>query len=303
LMIGDKPFRDLDDRSWSAARRIEDMDRDGIALQVLSPMPELLSYWFSLADAKIVCDAVNHEIAEIVAKYPGRFAGLGMLPLQDPTAAAKELMHLRSRFGLCGVEIGSQINDVLLGDSRFDVFFGAAEDLGMSIFVHALHPLSTRQMHEDPLNAPLIGFPLDVAMTAASILKAGVLERFPRLRIAFSHGGGALGSIIGRLDRGWLMTGGATQGRVRPSDVCRKMFFDSNVYDPPFLAHLARSLAPGNFFLGTDYPYPIMQMSPKTYLDACRVSDIERNSLRRGAAVRFLGLGEVNAVSTQKTWS
>src|SRR5258708_20125517 len=46
LVIDSKPFRDVDARSWNVSQRIEDMNRDGVAIQVLSPLPELLSYWF-----------------------------------------------------------------------------------------------------------------------------------------------------------------------------------------------------------------------------------------------------------------
>jgi aminocarboxymuconate-semialdehyde decarboxylase len=290
LYVGDTKFRDLDDRSWSAQRRMEHMDRDGVSLQALSPMPELLSYWFTPGEAHVICDAVNGQIAEIVARHPDRFAGLGMAPLQDPAAAARALGEFKSRFGLAGVEIGSNINGVLLGDPRFEVFYEAAEDLGLAVFVHALHPLSTRPLTDNPLAPSLIGFPLDMAITAASIIKAGVLERFPRLKIAFSHGGGALGAIIGRLDQGWRMIGGDKAGLPRPSEVARRMFYDSNVYDPMMLAHLVRTLAPGNIFLGTDYPYPIMQEAPATYLAACPLSAPERESLLHEAASRFLGL-------------
>jgi len=116
VMVGDKPFRDIDDRSWDIERRVADMDEDGIGAQALSPMPELLSYWLPASAALELTRGLNHTIADMVARSPHRFFGLGAVPLQDPDLAAREVSELRDRFGLVGVEVGSNINGDYLGD-------------------------------------------------------------------------------------------------------------------------------------------------------------------------------------------
>lgn len=288
-MIGDKPFRPLDNRSWDAERRLEDMDRDDVAVQVLSPMPELLSYWHSAADAGLLCDAVNAQIADMIASHPGRFRGLGAVPLQDPVAATAYLKRVKDEFGLSGVEIGSNINGKMLGDPSFEAFYAEAEALGLSIFVHALHPVAAKAAAMPPVDTAFVYFPIDVAMAAASIAMNGVLDRFPRLRIAFSHGGGAIGSIVGRMDTGWKATDGYG-GRMAeaPSATLRKMFFDSNVLDPEYLTYLVRNLSPGRIFAGTDYPYPIMQQDPARFISNLSLSADEIQSLNWDAAETFL---------------
>jgi aminocarboxymuconate-semialdehyde decarboxylase len=291
LMIDGKPFRKVDDRSWSPRRRMDDMDRDGIALQVLSPMPELLSYWFTAGEAGTLCDHVNGALAEMVAQAPGRFAGLGMVPLQDPVAAVAALERLSERFGLLGIEIGSNINGVQLGDARFEPVWQACAELGLAVFVHALHPVSAKAAGADPLTTAFVHFPLDVAMAASSLILAGVPARYPGLRLGFSHGGGGLGAMVGRLDRGWSMTDGFNGKLVeRPSTHAARLFYDSNVYDPAFVRHLVRELAPGQVFLGGDYPYPLMQADLVGYMDSCGLTNDERHSLAEGAARRFLNL-------------
>ncbi|MEM5518069.1 amidohydrolase family protein [Henriciella sp. AS95] len=289
LMLGDKPFRPLDNRSWDAERRLEDMDRDDVAVQVLSPMPELLSYWHSPADAVLLCDAVNGQIAEMIAAHPGRFRGLGAVPLQDPAAATRYLTRIKDEFGLSGVELGSNINGKMLGDPSFEAFYAEAEALGLSIFVHALHPVAAKAAAMPPVDTAFVYFPIDVAMAAASIAMNGILDRFPRLRIAFSHGGGAIGSIAGRMDTGWKVTDGYG-GRMgeAPSATLRKMFFDSNVLDPDYLCYLVRNVAPGRIFAGTDYPYPIMQQEPASFISNLSLSDAEIKSLNWHAAESFL---------------
>jgi aminocarboxymuconate-semialdehyde decarboxylase len=288
LFIGEKAFRSLDARSWNVGRRLEDMDRDNVAMQVLSPMPELLSYWLANEDAKLLCDTSNHQIAEMIAAAPGRFRGLGAVTLQDAHLAATELPRLKREFGLSGVEIGSNINGVMLGDPRFDSFWAAAEDESMAVFVHALHPIAAKPL---PPNMPFTAFalfPIDVAMAASSLLMAGVLDRFPHLRIGFSHGGGALGSILGRLDVGWSRNEQSSGKVSRPSIKARDLFYDSNVYDRPYLEYLATNIAPGRVFGGTDYPYDIMQQEPRDFVGSLNLDGAILDSMAIGAASSFL---------------
>jgi len=137
-----------------------------------------------------------------------------------------------------------------------------------------------------------VGFPLDTGLAAASFILSGVMARHPRLRIGFSHGGGALGSLLGRMDQGWRLTKGFGGAAAEaPSEVARRMFYDSNVYDPAYLAHLATHVAPGQVFLGTDYPYDILQTDPVAFLRRASVPPEALASLESGAALRFLGLG------------
>lgn len=288
LLTGDKPFRELDSRSWDIERRLEDMARSGVDRQVLSPMPELLSYWFEGGAAEPVCDAVNHQIADMVASENRHFRGLGAVTAQDPRRAAIQLRRIRSEFGLSGVEIGSNIAGTMLGDPALDPLYAAAEEEGLAIFVHALHPLARQEgMSADYVSLAL--FPVDVAMAAASLLLAGVMERFPGLRIGFSHGAGALPSLLGRLDKGWEVTGGFSgKLRQRPSQSATRFFLDSNVYDPAQLAHLATSFAPGRVFAGTDYPYRIMETDVAGLIDAAGLGDDQRRSVECRAIGAFL---------------
>lgn len=291
LVIDNKPFRDIDSRSWDLERRIEDMDRDGVAMQVLSPLPELLSYWFDPTDAVAMCDHVNGVIGEMVAARPDRFTGLGLAPLQSPDLAATYLERVETTFGMKGIEIGSNINGAPLGDARFDPVYAAAESLGLAIFVHALHPLATKAIGADPTFTAMAGFPLDTGMAVASLILAGVTERFPSLRWSFSHGGGTIGSMLGRLDKGFTLTEGYGGKLARqPSEIARGLYYDSNVYDPGYLAHLIRHGAPGRVHLGTDYPFALMQLDPFAYLSSAELSEDEMSDVSYAAARSFLGL-------------
>ncbi len=287
LSFNDQPFRELDARSWDLAARIFSMDQEGISAQVLSPMPELLSYWFNKHDALAMAQHVNGVLAEMVAHGNGRFYGLGMVPLQEPALAARELSRLREN-GLVGVEVGSNINGVFLGDQRFLEFFAEADRLNLALFVHALHPVGAERLSEFPDLIPYAAFPLDTGLSAISLIRAGIPERFPKLRIGFSHGGGAIVPLVHRLHQGWRLSEGFGGALPQPPHYyAARFFYDSLVYDAPYLKHLTDVFAPGQIFAGTDYPYAIEQRELAAFLRASTTINME--ALFTTAAERFLG--------------
>ncbi|MDH3640478.1 MAG: amidohydrolase [Gammaproteobacteria bacterium] len=288
VTIQGKPFREIDHRSWDSGKRMADMDAAGVSRQALSPMPELLSYWFDPAAGLEMCRAVNQTIADMMAANPARFSGLGCVPLQDPALAAAELSRVKAD-GFAGVEIGSNINGVLPGDERFEEFFAEAQALGLSVFVHALHPIGADRLHATPDLIPFAAFPLDTGLAAVSLVRAGIPERYPGLKLGFSHGGGAIVPLVHRLAKGWELTNGFG-GLVpkTPQHYTSGFYYDNLVYDAGYLAYLVREFAPDRVFSGTDYPYAIMEVDPSGFIDAADIADDA--SLRHGAASRFLGL-------------
>jgi len=287
IVIDKTVFRELDARSWDADCRIADMDASNVAKQVLSPMPELLSYWFSASDGLEMCRWMNATIAEMVSGAPSRFDGFGIVPLQDPHLAAMELERLH-REGFRGVEIGSNINEKLLGDPCFDDFYAAAESLNMAVFVHALHPIGRERLNQTPDLVPFAAFPLDTALTAISIIRAGVPVRFPRLKMGFSHGGGALAPLVHRLGKAWQMTNGFDGLLAEPpSAYAARFFYDNLVYDTGYLEYLGTHIAPNHVFCGTDYPYSIMEENPDGVIR--QLPGALQPSMLTGAALDFLG--------------
>lgn len=280
-----KAFRELDARSWQVARRLDDMDRDGIDAQALSPMPELLSYWFSPADGLELARYVNHQIAEMVARAPHRLHGLGTVPMQDVDLACAELARLQAD-GFKGVQLGSNINGVMPGDTRFLPFYAECERLGMAVFIHALHPIGAERLQDFPDLVPFAAFPLDTGLAAMHLIRAGVLERYPRLRIGFSHGGGAVIPLTHRLKQGWLGSDGFNGLLPHPPHhYAARCYYDSLVYDVDYLRYLMNDFAPGQVFAGSDYPYAIAQTELRGFLDAAAAADSSAS-----AAVSFLAL-------------
>ena len=289
IMIGAREFRQIDNRSWHMPRRLADMDAEQVAMQALSPMPELLSYWLDAADTLALGRHVNGAIAAMIAAQPARFAGLGMVPLQDVALAARELSRLKAD-GLHGVEIGSNILGKAPGDPQFDAFYAEAERLDMAIFVHALHPLGNdRLVGPKPLEA-FISFPSDTGFAAASFITGGTLKKFPKLRVAFSHGGGTLASILPRLHHGWTLAPPLHSAFDSPLEAARRMFYDNVVFDPATLRHIIAMFGETQIFAGSDYPYAAGQSFPGRPFADLDLSDAATDQLMRGNALRFLGM-------------
>ena len=288
VMIGGKEFRLVDSRCWDAARRIADMNAEEVGMQAISPMPELLSYWIDAAATLAMARHINRTIADMVHTAPERFVGLGMVPLQDPQLAAKELGAL-ARDTLVGVEIGSNINGKSPGDSFFDPFFAEAERLDLAVFVHALHPTMTDRLVGKQV-APFIAFPTDVGLAAASCITGRLLEKFPKLRIGFSHGGGTLASFLPRLESGWQKLPTLHQAFASPTEMARKAFYDNVVFDRRLLRHLIDCFGDTQIFVGSDYPFGAGQTNSARMFDGLGLSEGQLSALRGGNAARFLNL-------------
>src|SRR5258705_10874545 len=177
VMIAGKVFREIEDSCWSSERRSADMANMGITTQVLSPMPELLSYWMEPDDTRQLGRHINGDIAAMVAAAPDRFRGLGMVPLQAPDLAAAELDHVMRDLGLDGVEIGTNVGGQPIGDPMFEPFFAAAEELGALIFVHPLRAAGRDQVIGPPGLEQIVAFPCETALAIASMITGGMLHR------------------------------------------------------------------------------------------------------------------------------
>jgi aminocarboxymuconate-semialdehyde decarboxylase len=269
VMIGGKVFRKIDARSWDVDRRLSDMIDDGTDMQVLSPMPELLSHWLPAGDAEYLADVMNEQIAGMVARAPGNFAGIGMVCAQDVPRAVRQLQRIKS-LGFAGIEIGTHINGVALGSDTLFPLYEAAEAMDLAIFVHPLHPAGVERIGSGPEFAAIAVFPLETALASVSLLAAGIPERFPRLRILLSHGGGALSWILPRLDVGWSL-GLKGQMKQSPSKAARHFWYDTILYDAASLSFLASAVGGDHIVVGSDYPFTIMQKQPGKF--ASRVLD------------------------------
>lgn len=295
VVIDEKPYRTVSDACWVAERRLADMDKAGIDVQALSPMPELFGYWI---DAKFADDLVRHvndAIAGLVEQGQGRFVGLGGVALQDLDLAIAELRRVVLDLGFAGVEIGSNINGVPIGDPRLHPFFAEAESLGASVFVHAVRPAGMDRLVGPAPLQQVLGYPTDVGLAAASAITGGLLTKFPKLRVAFSHGGGTFSSLLPRLEQGYATFAPLKQAMSEsPALQARRMYVDGLVFDTETLRRLVSIFGDDRVLIGTDYPFNFREQDPLGALEAAFDDPVVLARLKSTNARDFLGLNKVN---------
>lgn len=290
MMKDDKFFREIQDNCWDPQQRIHECNAHGVNIQVLSTIPVMFSYWAKAADAYDVSRYLNDHIADIVRAYPDRFFGLGTVPLQDSELAVKELERCMHELGLQGVQIGSNVNRRNLHEPGFELFWAAAEALGAAIFVHPWEMMGQEDMQRYWLPW-LVGMPAETSRAICSILFGGILEKFPRLRLCFAHGGGSFPSTIGRIEHGFHCRPDLVQidNQVNPRNYIGKIYFDSLVHDPMMLDYLIRFAGEDMVMLGSDYPFPLGEDTPGALIKEHIKNDDLRRKLLAQNALNWLG--------------
>lgn len=293
VMIDGKNYRTVSDHCWTTARRLADFEEMGLALQAISPMPELLSYWMPAAAGAQLVRFLNEQIAGMVAESGGQLIGLGAVPLQDLDLAIAELHHLKDKLGLRGVEIGSNINGVVVGDPRWLPFFQACAALDLPVFVHALRPAGMDRLVGPAPLQQVLAYPTDVGLAAASVITGNLLAQVPGLRIAFSHGGGTLALLLPRLQQAMAVFPSLRDSvQQSPVEAARALYYDTLVFDPPTLRHLVQTFGASQLMVGTDYPFNFHEHHPVERIRAAAFDDVVVEQLLQGNARRFLGLSQ-----------
>jgi aminocarboxymuconate-semialdehyde decarboxylase len=290
VMISGKLYRTVADGAWSVPRRIEAMGAMRVERQAISPMPELLSYWLPLEDSKLMIRYLNEQIAAMIALAPQRFIGLGAVPLQDIDSAILELDFVLKKLHFSGVEIASHVNGVSIGDARFGPFFAAAESMGAAIFVHALRPAGQDRI-VGAFAEQAVCFPGDIALAAASMITGGIAARHPKLRIAFSHGGGALSILLPRLVRAWNVFPKARESLAEsPAVYARRFFYDALVFDAQATRFVIDSFGSSQVCVGSDYPFNLGDDDPVATLEKSGPDAAVLAAITSANARRFLDL-------------
>jgi len=259
LLFGSTRFR-ARDAFFDAERRIAEQDASGVDVEVLSPMPPLLRYDLPAAEGLSLARHVNEFTAQLVASAPERFVGLGMVPMQDPDAAAAELKAVRDQ-GLAGVEIASNVLGTSIGDERFLPFFTELQRLELVVFVHAM-PSPTPRLPASAMGTYVVG--MEGLLAAASMITSGTAAACPDLRICFSHAAGGFPLVVPRAQYFWGGTWNeeppvperaiAHDDGPSPLEYARRFYYDSMVFDRRALRYLVDLLGADRLLVGSDFP-------------------------------------------------
>src|SRR5213076_878507 len=278
--------------------RLRAMDEQGIDVEALSINPN----WYQ-ADrdlARQIITIQNEKLAEACAANPERFVAFATVALQYPDLAAEQLEEGVKKHGLRGAAIGGSVNGEEISDPKFHPFWAKAESLGVLVFIHpqgtgVASEISNRFKGNGFLDN-VIGNPLETTIALSHLIFDGTLDKFPGVKICGAHGGGYLPSYPARSDIGCstqpLRCPGGPHGAIKkkPTEYLKQMYYDTMVFSPEGVRHLAAEVGASQLLVGTDYPYPWTKTAVDLILDTPGVSDADKVAMLGGTAMRLLGI-------------
>ena len=273
--------------------RLREMDAMGIDVEALSINP----FWYR-AERDAAAEVVriqNGKLAELCAAHPDRFVAFASVALQYPDLAVQQLQHAVKKLGLRGAAVGASVAGEEFSDSKFHPFWAKAEELGILVFIHPQStPELARRFKGNGWLSNVIGNPLDTTIALSHLIFEGTLDRFPGLKICAAHGGGYLGSYAPRSDHGCRITPSECNPEIRlrkkPTEYLRDLYFDSLVFTPEALRHLAAEVGSSQIVVGTDHPIPWNPNPVDHVLGTPELTDDERIAILGGTAARLLGI-------------
>jgi len=236
------------------ARRLEDMDRVGIDVEVLSLSTP--NVYFAPPERQAeVARLVNDAYADLAARHPTRFKGFASIPMDDPDAALRELERTQGELRMNGVIVLSNINGRALTDPSYRPFFIECDRRRVCVFIHPMIPASAEPFAEYVLG-PIIGFPFDTTLAVARLCYAGVFRELPNIRWILGHLGGAVPYLMERMDNGWR---DFAECRVNidelPSVYLKRLHYDTVSFSAPSLRLTRELVGADHMVMGSDYPH------------------------------------------------
>ena len=286
------PNSDTEAVNW----RLGNMDAKGVDMEVLSINP----FWYG-KDRDVAVDIVNinnTKLAELCAAHPKRFAAFASLALQYPDLAVQQLESAMKLPGIRGAAIGATVLGVDFSDPKFYPVWAKAEELGAVLFIH---PQSTPQLASrfkgNGWLGNLVGNPLDTTIALQHLIFEGTLDKYPGLKIIAAHGGGYLPSYAARSDHACFVSPANCNPNItlkkKPTEYLNQLYFDSLVFTPEALRHLAAQVGPSQLTIGTDSPIPWEIYPVEHVMGTPTLSGPQRAAILGDNAARLLKIKDI----------
>jgi aminocarboxymuconate-semialdehyde decarboxylase len=290
MMQGDKFFREIESNCWDPILRIQEYAQFDTQVQVVCTIPVLFSYWAKPEDGLKVSQFLNDHIAQIFQDHPKHYVGLATLPMQDVDMAIEELERCK-KLGYRGIQIGSNINNLNLSEPVFFPLWQKIEELDMCVMVHPWEMMGEANMKKYWLPW-LVGMPAETARAMASLIFAGVMDMFPKVRWLFAHSGGSFIPTIGRLEHGFNCRPDlvAVDNPNNPRNYIGKFWVDSATHDPELLHYILKKQGKEKVALGTDYPFPLGDLEIGKFILEMGLDADTIDWMYHGSALAWLGM-------------
>jgi aminocarboxymuconate-semialdehyde decarboxylase len=279
------------DRFAEPAVKLADMEGMGIDIAALAVPPPQYYQWADLPLGLDLARMQNDHLAAVVAANPGRFVGLGTLPLQDVPSALTEFDRVIRDLGFPGVMIATSVAGRDFDLPQFAPLWDRAEELDALVILHP-HGFDAAYRFGDYYLTNVGGLPLESMIALSRIILGGVLERHPGLKLLVVHGGGYLPFYFARTDHAFRHRPELRKHIDRlPSEYLHRVYFDTVVHASHAVEYLVRHFGAGQILLGSDYPYDMGVTDPVTLVaQAQGLTETERAMILGGNARKLLKL-------------
>jgi aminocarboxymuconate-semialdehyde decarboxylase len=268
---------------------LKEMDERRVDLYALS-MTNPMVYWAPPQFGLKLSQAVNDACAAVHLKYPQRFVGTIMLPMQDPKLAAQELDRAAKLPGMRAINIGEHVNGKNLHEKEFWPVYERAEAYGLPLFTHNLYPFGAERL-KDFYMINVLGNPYEDGVAAMSLVLGGVLDAFPKLDVYLPHGGGTFPWLVGRADYAIQMSPALKHMTQPASAYLRRFHYDIIVLNPQIMRMLIDLVGVERVVMGTDFPQLMSVKNPIDFVESVPgLSTRERELILGRNAERLLKL-------------
>jgi len=301
IMVGDRFFRHIYAACWDPEVRLQEMDRDGVDLQIVSATPVLFAYERPVEHAADCAQLFNDAALELCSRGKGRLKSFCQVPLQDVDAACKELSRC-IRSGHLGVQIGNHVGLKNLDDAGIATFLHHCADEGAAVLVHPWDMFGSERMPKYMMPWT-VGMPAETQLSVVALILSGAFDRLPStLRICFAHGGGSFAFLLGRLENAWHhhpVARGDCQ--YPPKHYLNRFYTDSAVFDERTLQFLVGTMGADRVMLGSDYPFPLGEERVGSLIRQSNLPQQTKAKLLSANATRFLGLESNSRAADNKS--
>ena len=299
IMVGDRFFRHIYSACWDPDVRLQEMDRDGVEMQVLSATPVLFAYDRPVEHALDCARLFNDAALELCSRGRGRLKSLCQVPLQDIDASCTELSR-SMRAGHLGVQIGNHVSEKNLDDAGIVTFLHHCANEGAAVLVHPWDMLGQPRMPKYMMPWT-VGMPAETQLGIVAMILSGAFDKLPRnLRICFAHGGGSFAFLLGRLENAWQhhpVAHGVCE--LPPRQYLSRFYVDSAVFDQRALKLLIETMGAERVMLGSDYPFPLGEHGIGSLIRSSRLSVETKSRLLGANALSYLGLNKTEPVNAK----
>jgi len=270
------------------AQRLEDMDRVGIDVEVVSlSTPNV--FFTDASHQPEIARMVNDSYAELIAEHPARFKGFASIPMDAPDGALNELHRAIDELKLNGVILLSNIGGKPLTSPEYRPFFAEANRMKLCILLHPMLPANTEPFREYVLG-PIVGFMFDTTLAVARMCFDGMFREFPDIRWIVAHLGGAVPYLMERLDNGWR---DFSECRAKidelPSAYLKRLYYDTVNFNPHMLNMVREMIGSDHMVMGSDYPHLLGSIERAvSSIEGLDIPEAEKRRILEGTALTIL---------------